>query len=80
MARARTNLHVAEQRLVRRRSTCLLFGTGAGRDLELTIDPRMVGQAPLGFYILIVLILWTPIPLDIKKFDWYRRAIQDMVN
>lgn len=79
MAFSHAVLRVAEQCFVRNRSTCLLLGTGASWDLELTPDPGVVGQATVGFFILIVLVLWSPIPLDVKKLDWPRGAIEDMV-
>mgnify|MGYP001823316078 CR=1 FL=1 len=80
MALSRAVLRVAEQHVVRSRSTCLLFGTGAGRNLELSIDPGMVGQAALRSFILSVLVLGSPISLGFDEFDRTLRAVQDMVD
>ena len=40
----------------------------------------MVGQTAIGFQILIVLVLWTPISLGFEKFDRVLRAEEDMVD
>ncbi len=40
----------------------------------------MIGQATVGFLILRVLILWTPISLGSKNLDRRRRAVEDVVN
>ena len=71
---------LAEQRFVSSKSFLGRFGPGVGRDLELGIDPWMVGKATVGLFILIVMVLGPPIPLGVKNLDRSSRAVQDMVD
>ena len=66
--------------MFRIRVTFRLLGIRACRNLELTIDPGVVGQAAFVSFIVIVQVLWTPISLDFKKFDRSSRAVEDMVD
>ena len=49
-------------------------------DVEFTPDPGVIGQASFGFFVFLVLILWSPVSAGLQKFHLFLGTVEDMVD